>query len=410
MACTNILDGFAFATEDLDQHLFEQASHRSIWLNLIRRGIYPKGVGVTRTTFGVGHIEPTAEDTWTALSLSSGNMHIDDGVDNGCYNNFEDINWGFYEKDYSPEIAQLQGPIVCVKDLTFAHNIDDFMASYLVKIGVRAQRVWERRYHFIHRQFSKKAIATTDFFGSWKEQDALTGLSEATCELSQEMMEFVAQTLIEDGATMPDDNGFITMSDIGPLFSLYIGMEQSQRILRANATMRQDYRDAFSGLADQNPLIKRIGATRVIGNFRHIINPLPKRYTFSNGTYTEVLPWTNDANVTKGTAQVINPVWRSAPYEGADVLSADLFTSEIVPPHNANLPFDPRSYMGEWKFVTGSFKWDTDCVDPTEQRGRHFAEFLHAAKPNPLAVHKYGWHIIYKRCIGNDVECVTCSS
>jgi hypothetical protein len=111
-----------------------------------------------------------------------------------------------------------------------------------------------------------------------------------------------------------------------------------------------------------------------------------------------------------GTSQQISSTWRNAQYEGATVLSPDLFVSEIVQPHNAGLNFDPRSYMGDWKFVTGAYKWDTDCVDPTGERGRHFAEFLHAPKPNPVGIFKLGWHIIYKRCLGNNVECVTCSS
>lgn len=413
MACSNILDAFAIATESLDDMIYQQASHRSVWLNLIRRSTYPIGEGVLRTAYGIGNSEPTAADTWTTFTTTSGSLDIDDGTDQGCYDNYKDAYWGHYAKTYAPEQAQLRGPIVCVKDLSFGHNIDDFLASYVQKIGVRAQRVWERRYRDVHIQFSKKAVAIPDFYSSWANQDDLgstTALDTATCELSQEMLEFVAQTLIEDGATNPDESGFISWGPSGPMFSLYIGMQQSQRIARVNSDIRADYRDAFSGFGEESPLVKRIGSSRIVGNFRHVINPLPPRYTESNGVYTEVEPFTNDATASKGTVQTINPAWRNAPYEAALVLSPDLFTSEIVKPMNGGLSFDPRSYMGDWKFVTGAFKWDTDCVDPTEQRGRHFAQFLHAAKPNPVGVHKYGWWIVYKRCIGNSVECVTCSS
>ena len=416
MACSTILDAFAFATENLDTHLYEQASHRSIWLNLIRRGTYPQGVGTLRTVFGIGQIEPTAEDTWTTITstthaITSGG----DGTDNACYDNYKDVEWGFYEKDYSPEIAQLRGPVVCVKDLSFAHNINDFIASYVHKLGIRAQRVWERRYQNIHIQFSKKAVAIPDFQSSWKDQEDLggtTALDTATCELSQEMLEFVAQALIEDGATNPDSNGFISWGPNGPIFSLYIGMHQSQRIARVNSDIRADYRDAFSGFGEESVLIKRIGASRIVGNFRHVINPLPPRYSLAQGVYTEILPYANDADVTAGTAQEINVNWRNALYEAALVLSPELYVSEIVQPNNGGLNFDARSYMGEWKFVTGAYKWDNDssCDDPLDQRGRHFAEFLHAAKPNPVGIYRLGWWIVFKRCLGNKVECVTCSS
>ena len=132
MACSAILDAFAFATENLDTHLYEQASHRSIWINLIRRGVYPQGVGATRTVFGVGLMEPTAEDTWTTITVATGGVEAGGGDDpNACYDNYKEVEWGFYEKDYHPEIAQLKGPIVCVKDLSFAHNIDDFFYRFL---------------------------------------------------------------------------------------------------------------------------------------------------------------------------------------------------------------------------------------------------------------------------------------
>lgn len=418
MACSNILDGFSIATESLDQMIYQQAQHRSVWLNLIRRSTYPLGEGVLRTAFGIGNVEMTAADTWRTFSLGTQPLDIDDGVDQGCYNDYKDIYWGHVLKTYSPEQSQLQGPIVCVKDLSFGHNIDDFMSSYVQKIGVRAQRTWERRYRDIHIQFSKKAVAIPDFQSSWVDQEDLgstTALDTSACELSQEMLEFVAQNLIEDGATNPDESGFISLGPSGPIFSLYIGMHQSQRLARVNNdVIIQNQREAFSGFGEDSPLVKRIGATRILGNFRHVINPLPPRYTESAGVYTEVEPFINytapAGMSSKGTHQSINPAWRNAPYEAALVLSPDLFTSEIVAPHNAGLDFDPRSYMGVWKFISGAYKWDTDCVDPTKQRGRHFAEFLHAPKPNPVGIFKYGWWIVFNRCRGNDVTCVECSS
>lgn len=410
MACTSVFDAFRYATEDLDQQVSRTASYRSIWMNLMQSGTYPKNVGTNRSVFAIGNVEPTSGDgTWAPIDLSNQLGSPGDPIDTPnelCTNDWQDVEYGFNEATYGPEISQLRGPVICQKDLLFSHDPDTFLGGYIEEIAKRAKREWELWIQQKHIAMSRKAIAVPDFAGSFADQAALTGLECATCELTQEMLEIVAQYLNEDGATTPDSNGYITWEEAGPTWSLYIGQSQSARLLRQNAELRNDYR-----YADPNTLIARIGANRVIGNFRHMIAQRPRRYSCVDGDYTLVQPYVNDS-MTKGTGQIINPAWRAAPYEGADVLSPLLFTKEVVPPTNSagGVNFDSKNYMGEWDFVTGAYKWDDDCEDPLEDRGRHYAEFIAAAKPNLAARFKYGYHIIFQRCAGNLVECTTCSS
>lgn len=423
MAC-DPLDALRYATEDLDQQVSRTASYRSIELNLIPSGIYPKGVGTNRSVFAIGNVEPTSgSGNWAPIDLSNQLGAAGDALDTPaeiCTNNWTDVEWGYFESTYGPEISQLRGPVVCKKQLEFAHDASDFLTAYVEEISKRAKREWERWLRYHHINLSRKAIATTDFDGTFVDE---AGVPEdmgdigdcPSCELTQEMLESVAQYLIEDGATTPDSNGFITWEDNGPIFSLNIGMAQSQRILRQNSELRQDYRDSFSSMGDGNPLIKRIGANRVIGNFRHIINQRPRRYTCSGGTYTLIQPYIDAAGAAapnKGTAQVINPAWRAAPYEAADVLSPHLFTKEVVLPTQtiAGNAIGGQDYMGTWQFVRGAYKWDTTCDDPLEEQARHYGEFIAAAKPNISARFKYGYHLIFRRCVGASFECTTCSS
>lgn len=404
MACLDIFDAFRVATEDLDERVYRTASYRSMWLNLINRSAYELGQGVTHSVFGIGNVEPTGLETWQAITLATGTGQ------GACANNWNDVEWGFDEDTFSPEMFQLRGPVICRKDLLFSHDVDTFLGAYVQEISKRAKRTWEQRYEAIHISLSRKAIAVADFEGSFADQAGLTGLDEATCELTQEMLEIVAQYLMEDGATTPDSNGFIEWGDAGPIFSLHIGMAASQRILRQNAELRQDYR-----YADPQNIIARLGANRVIGNFRHIINQRPRRYSFVGGTYTYIPPYktaTGADDATKGTKQIINPSWRNAAYEGADVVSSRLFTSQVPPGKSTfdGVTFPPASYMGEWKFVTGPDAHGANtCDDPLHHTGRHFAEFIHAAKPDITARFKHGYHIIFERCTGA-VECVQCSS
>ncbi len=43
-----------------------------MWLNLIERGEYPQGTGLTQTSFTTTSIEPTAAEEWSAITLASG--------------------------------------------------------------------------------------------------------------------------------------------------------------------------------------------------------------------------------------------------------------------------------------------------------------------------------------------------
>ena len=49
MACANVFNAFAVATESLAEDVYKRASYRSMWLNMVERGEYPQGTGLTQT-------------------------------------------------------------------------------------------------------------------------------------------------------------------------------------------------------------------------------------------------------------------------------------------------------------------------------------------------------------------------
>jgi hypothetical protein len=197
-----------------------------------------------------------------------------------------------------------------------------------------------------------------------------------------------------------------------------IGQEASNTLLRQNAELRRDYRDAYEGLGEANPVIKRLGATLIIKNFRHMVTLFPPRWSCVDGVYTRVPTWvmsTNAADASKGRVAIVNPDWRDpavANVEGAIVWNPWVMTEEVLMPVNslpgANLK--PQNYFGEWKFVTGNdallgFDGCTGISDPTHKQGRHFAEYRHALKP---IFPSYGRLILFSRCAAN-YDCVSCS-
>lgn len=404
MACPDVFDAFAVATESLDREVHLKASPNSRWLNLIPRSVYKGGTGLVQTTFTIERQEPTEdEEEWSPIVLATGT-----GA-GACTWDPTAVNFGYTARTYSPERKQIKGPVLCKDDLIFDHNVAVFLNAYITAISLRAQRSWEKRYEKLYIGFSKKGIATGSFALTAAGASLTQPISDS--ELTQEMLDAVALDLINSGATNPDSQGFITLGETGPIFTLFIGMQISNRLAKNNAELRSDIRWATSGQG-QNPsgqlgLLQRLGASRVLGNFRHLVVLDPPRYTYNGTTYVRVNTYQSNA-ATKGFGSVYTSAYLNAPYEAVIVANPHVFTSEILKPVNAvgGLNWSPTSFMGDWKWVTGGAKIGLDCLDPLEKYGQHFAEYGHAARPE---FPEYGVTLIFKRCPFNSFTKVYCT-
>jgi len=455
--CLAHFDVLRLKVEDLGPTLYTRASWRDLWLNLIHREEWPMGAGLDRSAFTIGRSEPdTEEETWPAIAVSSGGNYT-----GSCGVTYNQVYVGHLEVHYKPEQFGLLGPLVCQDDLTLHWKSTDFWEKYFQAMEKRNQKSIIHRLGNIYMNYVPKWVASATGFapvpgisGLVQPPPAAVDLNGDTagsvaagfpsCTLGQDHLDTVAQNLIEIGATDPDSNGWITWSPEGPVFPLNIGVEMSNRILLNNSELRRDYRAAFEGYGDANPVIARIGASRVIKNFRHIINLNPPRWAqVNNGQTITVVPatgttpavtytnssgktrlrripaWymsTDSVNATKGKVAIINPQWQDpsiANVEGAVVMSPWVFHEEILRPVNAapGMKWTPQNYFGEWQFVTGNdaLIGFPDCPagaqDPTHKQGRHVAEYRHAAKP---IFPDYGALILYQRCT-TDWDCASCS-
>ena len=213
-----------------------------------------------------------------------------------------------------------------------------------------------------------------------------TAVTPPTCQLDQTFLEQIATQLNEEGAFAGDTDAWITPGPEGPIYPLLIGQGISHTIALSNPEYRRDYRSAYEGFGDANPLLKRIGAARVIGNFRHLVTMTPPRWAYvaaghtvtlapASGTIPDVtytnstgsarfvrvptyMSSTDSSKVTKGQASATNPNWRDytiASYEGSLIMNPIVMTEEILRPTNAinNMKWQSQNYMGEWQFVNG---------------------------------------------------------
>lgn len=419
------------ATESLGEEIHLRASWRSIWLNLIPKpSEYKQGTGLTQTSFTMGRNEAaTEEEHWekiqssiscTSGSAKPGGFSYDAETEGGsgyCTTCWNDTEWGFQERNWSPEQFGLRGPILCQDDLIFNWNAERFLELYLRALSKRSQRSLENRFANIYTTLVPKWIARAAFQmdddggdlvnGVAPNVPDLSGLPVATSELTQEMLDEVAGRLIEEGSTDPDTDGWINLSENGPVFPLFIGMRASQQIQLNNDEFREDTRHAAP-----SDLMKRLGATRVIKNFRHVVNLFPPRYNYFKSIGYVRIPTYLMVDGTKGSVAIVNPSWRTAAYEGCWVLNPWVFHDHPIRPVNAaaGVAWDAKNYMGDWIWREGGndiCEPDENMYDPTKKLGRHFAEYKHAAEP---VFPEYGAFIIFKRCPTTSFDTVTCTS
>jgi len=403
MACDNIYDAFKVATEHLGDELYRRASFSSIWSNLIPRGEFPKHVGLTKSVFEMGNSYPTTDErTWDSYTLANGSNA------GACAYNFQDYTVGYDELTYSPTHFQMRGPLLCKDEMNFSHLAPQFLNGYVEELTKLVQVELDNKLMKEYYDKVPKAVMTAAF-PITAPGAGLTALPEASSDLTQEALDKAYVHLIHKRASNPDSNGFVSLDNGGPLFSLYLGMEASQAIILNNAEFRDDLRQGSMN----SELFRRLGANTAIKGFRHLINPLPPRFTFSGGTYTRVNTFA-DVSGSKGTYQDINPSYldeASAPYEAAFVLSPDVMTWDWVRPDSqvGRTSWKPQSYMGDWQFITGDEACSTDGsgYDPFHKYGRHIAEMSGAAKPG--SNRSAGLMIIYKRCHLSSLTTVTCT-
>lgn len=467
--CPNPFDVLRMRVEDLGPQLYLRASHRTMEVAMTPRSEYPHGAGMSRTAFTIGRSEPSSdEEAWPLMTTINTAAPTCTTGGSGCNNTWNQAYVGYHELNYGPEAFSLVGPDICQTELIQHWNSTDFWEKYYQALEKRNMRSLENRLRNISMNFVPHAGAVQNF--SWGDPLAFNVANLSKCnsnsiviapdsvylndlpaptgsgatlnygELTQEILDATAVTLIQETAVQPDDNGWITMGPGGPLFLLEIGMEASQRIVLNNADFRLDIRSAWDTLEDANPLLRRFGATLVLKNYRHIVIATPPRWDWvttgddgqpiaANHTYTEpnsgiVYPNTTtpvygggcwvrrpvylnsqlSKYATKGRVPILNPTWVDAEYEGARVLNPWVFTEEVIRPLGAvgNMTWGPQNYMGEWQFVTGidAYAGIDGCTiptggDPLHKRGRHFAEYLHAAKP---IFPEYGRFIMFHRC------------
>lgn len=387
MACPSPFEALRINTEWLPDTIYRKASQSNFYIGYIQAEEFPRNAGTVQTTFVIQNSEPYSNaEAWVDVTQSS------NVISTMCTQPYVNVDVGYNETNYSPRRINLAGPVICRETLSFAHNPGQFLQQYQNELVKRAKRTWEFELRNQCLNLFAKGVAGTGF-------NILNGSTtfpniQSNSQLTLDMLDETAQYLIEAGATDADQE-WVELGPDGPIFPLVIGNLAAQRLYTNNDARREDVRFADMGEGPAAELMKRIGATRTVRNFRVIPTVLPPRFNFTAGQYVQVNTY-EQVNTSEGTGAIISSDYRNALYEAAIIPHPMAFKKSVVRPDDAGQAWSPINYMGEWTWLTGgNLISDTYCFDPMKNYGRHFAQFMYA----PHAIYpEFGVALMYQVC------------
>jgi hypothetical protein len=389
----SIFDALRIATESLGEQIHVIPSPTTFFYNFVTRGQFKKNSGVNQTTFKAGRVEPTSStDGWADVTLSN---NVPTG--GNCDTTFLDVDVGFDEATFAPRKVGLAGPIICRDRLTYAHNPMDFIKLYVRQLSNYVKRKVDLEFRNQTIKLGNKLVIRPGGLDSLFTGTTLPTIAPNS-SLTFSWLADVAAYMIRDGAANAEQD-VIEMGPDGPIFPLVLGLEQIPKLVQATSGQgtRTDFQYANMGKGPDSDLLAKMGATRVIGNFRVIPEAFPPRYDLVNGVLVERQAFESTA-ATHGNKSTVTSAYKNAQYEAAIIPHKLQFKADIVSPENAGLEFDAANYTGEWKFVTGGRELSSDgsTFDPLHDYARHYAKFIYA--PEPIHTN-YGWALFYKRDI-----------
>lgn len=338
MACDAIVDFLTRETGRYMTPILERRTFpRSAWMSLIRRGTFPNGMGETINTLIYERSAPTeAAPTWNTLTVA-------DGAEGGlCLPASTKINIASTNRSFSLARRVLEGPDICNIDTLSAFDLQNQLRSVAGILGDYARIEWEIRDRHEYFRLCQTKVVCDDCTNPTESTTMATTYPSACADqpLHMSIIKRYAAQQMRDGAGA---DSLLRMNG-APVGTMIVSTETNNNIIRQNANEREDIR--FSNEA--NILVRNFGISHSYQGVVFLIDPFPRRFSCSGGTYTEIAAFSTTA-ASRGNKAIVNSSWRTAGYEESFWFDPLVMTQLIPEPPTAPYPgfkFDPVNFTG----------------------------------------------------------------
>lgn len=332
------------------------------WIDLVRKGAFPLGMGDTITVTTLERSLPGTTPSWTAVTKNA-------NAGNNCVPTAAVISPAHTDRTYALSQAALESLPVCVNDLRTAWQVKDQLDAIYNMLTQNTKWLWQERHRDEYtRLAAHKMIAKAGL----PEDPSAFPLQLPESRMTSGIMKDIYQRLKRDGAAV--DGGSVDIVNGAPQFIAIMSAEMDEAVVVEDLKIREDLR-----YADAPVLLKPLGVNRPYRGFYHIIDDFPARWNYADDAFVRVPPYVASA-ATVGNKYDLNPDYATALYEDVVFYLPTVFTSLVAPSLTApggNTKFDPQKYMGDW-----SWKNIIDRVENPDGTWGYFRGlFMAASKP-----------------------------
>lgn len=376
--------------------IYQKTLNSSPWNKLIKQSAWLDEMGTEITVPTYERTLPADPLTWSTVTYNTGTaLSPGDNPSNNegtCLPPNQVIPFAQSMRTYNLQHTSLNSPPICVNDLRFAFKRQEQLRMMFNVLTQNTDYAWQdRNRNEYFRNCGHKAIARSGLPEntslSLDPNSISTQMFPAqlpTSYLTQGILSAIRMKMIRDGAGINP----LGMVNGAPQFSIILSSEASDRIIRDNGPIQEDFR-----YAKPSELLAPLGVERSYRGFYHMIDDFMPRYNWTGAAWSRVLPYSGSA-ATYGTKQDISSAYENAQYEVALVFHQDVMESLIPKPITSpggNTKFNPVTYRGEW-----SWKNIIDATDnPDGTIG--FFRGLFSSGTKPIRP-EWGWAILYQRC------------
>ena len=352
------------------------------WNRLVKQDTFPAGMGES--------IQTLIQERTTVPDASSTaweDVGTNDGTGNTCNPTPQVVEFARTLKSYNLQQSAIRSPGFCVNDLRTAWKAEEQLAGEVKVLKENSQWFWSNRYR---DEFSRLA-------GSKVVTDVNDTLAMSTSGSNQDFPAAAPAYALDQGIldqfyldlSRDAAEGNYAIVDGEPQYALICSPETSNYLKKQNADIRQDLR--FSSQVDE--LIKPFGAAFSYSGFVHLVDRQAPRYNFVGGEFVRV-PFFTTAPANTGNKAVVNPAYRSAPYEVSFIYNPHVYTSrvaQVITSPGSGLKFDPVNYRGEFMWINNK----DNANNILGVNGYFYALFMQGSQPKRT---EWGYAIMHLRC------------
>lgn len=354
MACQDVVDVLIREQGRVSGEIFNRVFDRSPWVRLVRRGVFPDGMGHTISNVTYERTAPSdVQPTWSAVSGSETGSGLtatyDLAAGGNCLPTPDVIAVGTTIRSYSLCRRVIHGPDFCVENIRYSFQLREQLEQVIKVLTDYTMQEWEIRDRHEYLRLAKWKVTMDAGLQSTENTNAGCAVTPANywsaCPsdvLTQGALNRWRVRLIRDGAA----GSALGQVNGAPVLTLVCSAETSEDLIFKNSDNRADLREG-----NPSALLAPFGVERSYRGFFHLIDSFPIRGGCAAGVFTEVAAFVSQA-ASKQNKSEVNPIWEGAYYEVSFIFDPMVMEQLIPQPMTnpgPNFSFDPVNYMGDWR-------------------------------------------------------------